>query len=311
MIRGPPHAFSTACGAFIPLFFSVKLWLQGDCVEESKDSAHGTPFDLTVCVGNPVDEKLGGSMKASKLVIAGVVGLLSNCAVLVAPPTETDGSSITNDPVSYVDTYLPLSTSMRKLIAPSVDGYATPSISSYGEYLYPADASYDPDNLPNYVRTDLNGDGYEDYAFLFSSETESGDAWYLTTKLLVVLGTWDGLELATDMTLGTVTADFSTPVEEYWALALMPAGTHSLETWKNGVKKTESITLANDAVYLASLDPNEERLMYASGSTVYESDWLGSGLGKKVLAKASSDSTKRIIPFVKNITGRIGVRGIK
>jgi hypothetical protein len=116
---------------------------------------------------------------------------------------------------------------------------------------------------------------------------------------------------STDMTLGTVTAGFSTPVEEYWALALMPAGTHSLETWKNGVKITESITLDNDAVYLASLDPNEERLMYASGSTVYESDWLGGGLGKKSIAKASSDTTKRIIPFVKNTTGRTGIRSVK
>ncbi len=202
-----------------------------------------------------------------------------------------------------VDTYLPLTSSVVELIGPRVQGYFSPELYRYCDYLYPADAANSDDNLPCYVEADFNGDGYYDYALLFSAEEWTHDAWFLTTRLLVVLSTRHGDMLSCDIELGTVWAHRSVPVEEFWGISLVPAGDHVFTTYGDGIEKVETFHLENDCFYLASLDEDEEALFYAEGNEMYETEFGATGLAKKQ-ALSKGLNGKRTIPFTKNVEGR-------
>ncbi|MBN1980286.1 MAG: hypothetical protein JW795_02060 [Chitinivibrionales bacterium] len=191
--------------------------------------------------------------------------------------------------VVHVNTYVKAPVAVLKLIESSVKGYCSPNLSRYNRYLYPPEIKGDIYNLPCYVRTDYNGDGVNDYAFLFSKEEWSASRWYVTTKLLVVLSIPSGYSLSCDMVLGTTTADAATPVEEYWSIRYIPDGYHQLVTVVNGVTQTKTIFLKDDGFFLASIDPNEESIFYAQRDIVYEIDWSGtySTAGRTARIKAS------------------------
>jgi hypothetical protein len=249
-------------------------------------------------------------MKIAKIAAIIVAPLaFVGCAVWVDDPIgyhdhgTGDNHSVAT---SYVNTYLDLPESVLDLIAPSVEGYFSPKISRYSDYLYPVGTAYDPNDLPCYVRADFNGDGYDDYAFLFSSEEWQGGSWYLTTKMEVVLSTPAGLELSTDLVLGMVTDNASNPIEEYWSIFWLAAGEHSVTYEKNGVQVTKSVTLDNDGFYLASLDPQEEALFYADGDIMHETSFLSDGMAKTTaIAKTAQSGEKRIIQFKKSAEARV------
>jgi hypothetical protein len=244
-------------------------------------------------------------LKTKAIIVVGMTSLLIGCGVNVNGPGGYGGhdkGDAVNDQ-SYVDTYLSLPREVEDLIAPSVYGYFSPKLSRYCDYLYPADIPYNSNDLPCFVKSDFNGDGYADYAFLFSTQEWEGHTWLLTTKMVVVLSTYDGWTIGADMVLGTVSADESVPIEEYWSIYLVPRGTHSFTTWINGVKVTKTVTLRNDGFYLASLDPAEEAIFYASGLDMYEMSPDGT-LAKKAALCKTADTLKRLFPFNKNVEGR-------
>jgi hypothetical protein len=242
-------------------------------------------------------------MKVRKLAVLAVAFLSTGCGISII---DTDGHYRDGGySHAYVDTYISLPGEIKDLIAPAADGYFSPSISRYSDYLYPRDLPYNPYDLPCYVRADFNDDGYYDYAFLFSSEEWADGNWYLTTKLVVALSTWSGdYEIGADEVLGTVYADAEVPLEEYWSIFLVPAGSHTFVTEKNGATITKTITLDRDAFYLASLDPDEEALFYADGGYVYEMS-PDEPLAKKQALAKSAGGEKRMIPFSNKAEGRV------
>lgn len=238
-------------------------------------------------------------MKIRNLAALAVALTSMGCGVWISSPADCDHYN------AQVNTYLNLPDEVADLIAPAAEGYFSPALSRYSDYLYPRGLPYDPYDLPCYVRSDFNGDGYDDFAFLFSSEEWTGGDWYLTTKLIVVLSSWSGYEIGADVILGTVYDDAHVPIEEYWSIFLVSAGSHSFVTVRNGVTITKTFALDNDAFYLASLDPDEEALFYADYDAVYEMG-LDAALAKKqALSKSAADSEKRIIPFKKAAEGRV------
>jgi hypothetical protein len=243
-------------------------------------------------------------MKIRTLAILLGALMFMGCGVHIYDPGYSTSESEFETPVAFVDTWLNPPDAVLDLIAPSVAGYFSPAISRYDDYLYPRDLGYDPDDLPCYVRTDFNGDGYDDFAFLFSSEELNYGSWYLTTKLVVVLSTNDGYEIAADEILGTVTGDRSVPIEEYWSIYMVTAGSHSVTYVSNGTEVRKTIIMENDAFYLASQDPDEEAIFYASGHSIYETSFLSGYMGKQIVAKAASLSKKAVIPFTKSNTER-------
>jgi len=253
---------------------------------------------------NNINKEAG--MKVRTLTVLAVTLMSMGCGVWVIGPDGHHHDDGTGTEVShaYVDTYLSLPDEVSDLIAPAADGYFSPSLSRYSDYLYPSDLPYNAYDLPCYVRSDFNGDGYDDFAFLFSSESWSNGTWYLTTKLIVVVSTWDGYEIGADEILGTVYADASVPVEEYWSIFLVSAGSHTFVTEKNGVTITKTISLDHDGFYLASLDPAEEALFYADHGSVYEMS-PDAPLAKKAALSKSAGDTKRMIPFNKEVEGRV------
>ena len=243
-------------------------------------------------------------MKSRTLFVLAIALVSTGCGVSIYGPDGGRDPDRGNSSYAYVNTYLNLPAEIVNLIAPAADGYFSPALSRYDEYLYPSTAAYDPHDLPCYVRSDFNGDGYDDYAFLFSAEEWSQGAWNLTTKLIVALSTRSGYEIGADEVLGTVSGSATTPIEEYWSIFLVPAGTHTLTTYKNGVKVTKTVTLDDDGFYLSSLDPNEEALFYASGTSIYETNALGKTLAKTGALSKTASGAARIIPFKKDVEGR-------
>jgi hypothetical protein len=245
-------------------------------------------------------------MKIRTLTVIGITAISIGCGVDINGPGghhDGDNGTVVIDQ-QYVDTYLSLPQDVEDLIAPSVQGYFSPKLSRFCEYLYPTDIPYNSDDLPCYVKSDFNGDGYMDYAFLFSSQEWKNGKWFLTTKLVVVLSTYDGWTIGADEVLGTVTGDASVPIEEYWSIFLVPRGTHTFTTYTNGVKVTKTISLNKDAFYLASLDPTEEAIFYADGLDVYEMSPDGA-LAKKAALNKTPTTSGRIIPFNKKVEGRV------
>jgi hypothetical protein len=252
---------------------------------------------------NPKPKEESMKIRTTAILLGSLV--LAGCGVGVYDPGYHHTSETVPEPtVAYVNTWLNPPDEVLDLIAPSVDGYFSPGISRYDDYLYPRDLGYDPHDLPCFVRTDFNGDGYDDFAFLFSSEEWQNHSWYLTTKLIVVLSTYDGYELAADEVLGTVTGDAGTPIEEYWSIYLVTAGSHSVTYVSNGTDVTKTITLDNDAFYLASQDPDEEAIFYTSGNSVYETSFMSGAMGKKLAAKTDSLGKKQAVPFSKSAAPR-------
>lgn len=244
-------------------------------------------------------------IKKTRTLGALLVALMSiGCGVGVYEPGRHTSEDKPEPTVAYVNTWVNPPNAVLDLIAPAVSGYFSPAISRYDNYLYPQDLGYDPDDLPCYVRTDFNGDGYDDFAFLFSSEEWSHGSWYLTTKLVVVLSTNDGYEIAANEILGTVSGDRSVPIEEYWSIYMVTAGSHSVTYVSNGTEVTKTIILDNDAFYLASQDPNEEAIFYASGNSIYETSFMSNTLGKKVVAGPASLAKKAAVPFAKDNSAR-------
>jgi hypothetical protein len=241
-------------------------------------------------------------MKIRTAAVLAVALLSTGCGITIV---DSDGRYRDGGySEAYVDTYLSLPGEVKDLIAPAAEGYFSPSLSRYGDYLYPRDLPYNPSDLPCYVRADFNDDGHYDYAFLFSAERWAYGNWYLTTKLIVVLSTWDGWEMGADVVLGTVYADAHVPLEEYWSIFLVRAGTHTFITEKNGLTITKTVTLDRDAFYLASLDPDEEALFYADGGWVYEMS-PDAPLAKKQAVAQSAGDTAREIPFSNKSEGRV------
>ncbi|MBN2037400.1 MAG: hypothetical protein JW768_11705 [Chitinispirillaceae bacterium] len=242
-------------------------------------------------------------MKLRNLAVITAAALLMGCGVQInstGPCDDDCGGTI--HPSAYVDTWLSIPYEVRKVLSPHARGYYSPRLSRYDEYLYPRDLPYDPYDLPCYVRSDFNGDGYDDFAFLFSCDEWEHGCWFLTTKMIVVLSTWDGYTIGADIILGTVTADASVPLEEYWGIFLIPAGTHTFITYRNNIKIIKTITLYDDGFYLASLDPDEEAIFYADGYDVFEMSV--DGLAKKQALAKSAGTDERIIPFNKKVEGR-------
>jgi hypothetical protein len=246
-------------------------------------------------------------MKIRTLAVLGIALTAMGCGVSI---TGHDGGRNHHDNGgdaefhdTYVDTWLNIPYDIKKIIAPAAAGYFSPAISRYDNYLYPRDLPYDPYDLPCYVRSDFNGDGYDDFAFLFSYEEWDNFSWYLTTKMIVVQSSPAGYEISADMVLGTVTAYDDVPVEEYWSIFLVPAGKHTFTTYKNGIKIIKTVTLYNDAFYLASLDPDEEALFYGDGGYVYEMS-LDKQLAKKAALDKTGTDEKRTIQFNKNVQNR-------
>jgi hypothetical protein len=248
------------------------------------------------------NQKREAGMKIRNLAVVSVALLTMGCGVSINSTGDCDEGDVVVIPEPYVDSWISIPYEVKKVIEPYAEGYYSPKLSRYDSYLYPRDLPYDPYDLPCYVRSDFNGDGYDDFAFLFSDdEWEHGD-WYLTTKMVVVLSTYDGYTIGADMILGTVTASASVPLEEYWSIFRIPAGKHTFITYKNDVKIIKTVTLYDDGFYLASLDPNEEAIFYADGFDVFEMS--PDGLAKKAALAKSAGTDKRIIPFNKKVEGR-------
>ncbi len=175
-----------------------------------------------------------------------------------------------DEEVEVEEEYVYIPEEVEYIIDEHVDGYSMPPISRYGYTLYPDYSEYDPRNLPSYVSADFNGDGYSDYAYMFSKVYYSGHDWYLKTKMLIVVSTYHSYELASEIDLGTVSNHESTPVEEYWAIRLLKRGTHVITSTQNGVEKKITVELDNDGVYLASIDPQERSVFYVERTDVHE-----------------------------------------
>ena len=237
-------------------------------------------------------------MKMKNVLLTVSLLMSIGCIGIYEHPSDCDPV----DNSAYVNTYVSIPYSIREIIAPYVRGYFSPRTQRYCEYLYPSNTPYDPYDLPCYVRADFNGDGFYDYAFLFSMEEWDNYYWYLTTRLLVVLSTPYGYEICCDLYLGTVYAETYIPIEEYWSICYLPPGYHTLVTWINGVEIIETVYLPDDAFFLASLDPDEESIFYAIGDAVYEIEWEEEKLSKRNTDTIEPTRGKK--KFEKNTEGR-------
>ncbi len=248
-------------------------------------------------------------MKIGNILLSGILCMSVGCIGIFEYPSDCDDDEviiIDDDPVdeTYVNTYVSMPYAIRILIAPYASNYFSPRPYRYCDYLYPSNSVYDPYDLPCYVRADFNGDGFYDYAFLFSMEEWGYGNWYLTTKLLVVLSTPYGHVLTCDLDLGTVYAEAAVPIEEFWSISYMPAGDYSVITYVNGVEIEETIGLPNDGFYLASLDADEESMFYAIDDDLYEITWEEEKLTKRSAVSIERKHSRGKIRFEKNTEGR-------
>lgn len=236
-------------------------------------------------------------MKTALLLVATLTSLMlvAGCTITdfsyQSIPVESEYDSYRND---YVDTYINLPEGLRYLIADHVDGYSMPPISRYSEVLYPRITYSDPDNLPSYVAADLNGDGYEDYAMLFSALWWDRGDWYLKTKMLIAIGTRRGYTLVSETVLGTVTGSSSTRVAEYWGIRLLKKGTHSIDIVEGYTQTSTDVQLSNNAIYLASIDPDERSIFYLTGNYAEEM-YLDMGAIAKKKATTNVERSERVI----------------
>ena len=226
-----------------------------------------------------------------------VIGLLTGCTI-VSVPSDEEYEVVDEYDECHIDSYLSIPHEVRDLICDYVQGYSTPPVNRYGYVLYPEDLR-DPYNLPSYVSSDFNGDGYYDYAYMFSYISWEHGEWFLKTKMLIVTSTRHGYDLSLDLVLGTVSGPASLPVEEYWGIRLLESGTHTVETYIGDRIIEETVYLENDGIYLASLDPQERSVFYAEDNDVFEIAMDMGAVAKKKAGKNDSRSN-RIIKLEKS-----------
>jgi hypothetical protein len=245
-------------------------------------------------------------MNLRNILLTGILFASIGCVGIYESPDHSNNGSNNNnnnyDPNPYVNTYVQVPPSIKALIAPYVRGYFSPQLYRYCEYL--SNPVYDPYDLPCYVRADFNGDYIDDYAFLFSSEERYTGYWDLHTRLIVVLSTPYGMEIACDVYLGTVTGDACIPIEEFWSICYLEPGYYTTYTYVNGIEIIETVLLPNDAFFLASLDPDEEAIFYAVDDEVWEMEWVEEKLVKRNAATLNKSARRGTIQFKKNIEGR-------
>ncbi len=195
--------------------------------------------------------------------------MITGCTIIEVPYSgDDDENSIWVDDYE-VNAYVPIPYAVRTIIHDVVDGYSMPSVDRYGYEIYPVESD-DPDNIPSYVSADFNGDGYDDFAYMFSALSRSSGKWYLDTKMLVVTSTHNGYELSLELDLGTVSGSNDLPIEEYWGIRLLRPGTHTVTDYYNGVAHEKEIKLHYAAIYLASIDPEERSVFVADQNGVSE-----------------------------------------
>lgn len=212
----------------------------------------------------------GAAMKTLKNIVIGCAafGMITGCTLVEVPVTGGEGTGYRYEDYD-VDAYVAIPYEVRRLIADHVEGYSMPPVSRYGYEIYPVDLN-DPFNLPSYVRSDFNGDGVDDYAYMFSSLSWDGADWFLDTKMLMVTSFSHGYVLSLELDLGTVTGSSAVPVEEYWGIRLLERGIHSVSEFHHGSVVEEGVELLDDGIYLASVNPEERSVFYADGNDVYE-----------------------------------------
>ncbi|HEX2955661.1 MAG TPA: hypothetical protein VHO70_02445 [Chitinispirillaceae bacterium] len=206
----------------------------------------------------------------SKIIIGcATLGMITGCTIIEVPVSgDDDENSIWVDEYE-VDAYVSIPYPVRTLIYDAVDGYSMPPVDRYGYEIYPVESD-DPDNIPSYVSADFNGDGYDDYAYMFSALTRSSGKWHLDTKMIVVTSTRNGYELSLELELGTVSGSNDLPVEEYWGIRLLRPGTHTVTDYYNGVAHEKKVKLPNAGIYLASIDPEERSTFVANQNEISE-----------------------------------------
>jgi hypothetical protein len=237
-------------------------------------------------------------MKTRILIVIALGLYMSGCAVYELPMSP-DYTHTESNNVPYVNAYVNIPDAVACIIANDVSGYEMPPLGRYSATLTEYGWSRDSWNLPSYVRADFNGDGYDDFAYMFSEYWYDDWDWYLTTKLLIVVSDgWGGYTLSQEIGLGTVTASSSVPVEEYWAIGLLKKGTHTIGTVYNNTTVEKSVTLDNDGIYLTSLDPQERSLFTVDNTTTYEMAW-DMGTFAKRQALSSTARANRIIHLPK------------
>jgi hypothetical protein len=207
--------------------------------------------------------------------------LMGSCGVYEVGVYGSSNDGEENAHTPYVNTYISLPYEIKALIEDRVSGFFSPSSSRYCSYLYDQETARSSNNLPCFVKTDLNGDWVDDYVFLFTDEDLYSYSWEITTKLLVVLSTSYGYEVATDVVLGTISADNDVPIEEYWSICRIPAGSYTTTTESNGILTETTTYLDEDAFVLSYLDDNERDLFYVSDNEVFYMPWGSAGFAKK------------------------------
>jgi len=214
-----------------------------------------------------------------------ILSLINGCALIFVPEETEEWEEEDFYPVNA---YVSIPKEVKQIISGYVLGYSMPPVNRYGQTLYPA-TNYDPFNLPSYVQADFNGDGWDDYAYMFSKESWSEGSWFLDTKMLVVVSTDFGYELSSEIKLGTVTGESWRPVEEYWGIRLLRKGTHKISVYSEGKDIEKTVVLYNDGLYLASLDPDERSVFYVQGTYTHE---LVMDLGVIAKRKAVDKNTR-------------------
>lgn len=231
-------------------------------------------------------------MRVLKLVgiIMMVSFLMVGCVIPLEPIYGIDDEEIiVENSRPYIDAYVDIPEAVKDLIAYHVDGYNMPPVAHYNYTLYPTDVITDRQNLPSYVKADFNGDGYSDYAYMFSKGYYSEGNWYLKTKMLIITSTTHSYKISTELDLGTITNGRSAPIEEYWAIRLLQKGTHKVTLFKNGSEKEITVELTNDGIYLASIDPQERSVFYVDGTEAHEIVLDLGSIAKKQVSPSRSD----------------------
>lgn len=233
-------------------------------------------------------------MRLKLFALIGLASLAGGCTFVSNPVYDSEEVYVEETTVvdCYVDTYIPLSDPIAELLAPRTVGYFSPRSSRYSDFLYYHDFPRNSTNLPCYVQGDFNGDQIDDYAFLFTDQTEYTTYWSIETKLIVVLSSACCYEVALEMDLGSIEADYSYPIEEYWAIAKMPAGTHTYYASYGATDVEETVVLDNDAFVLRFLETEEEDLFYALDDDMYYMTWDPGSLEKKAAMRKQTENRK-------------------
>lgn len=232
------------------------------------------------------------SMWKSIIAASALLTVLNGCEVLFDPDPYIE---VEYEMDTYqIDSYVYIPSEVQEIIAGYVVGFSMPEVDMYGPEIYPDVGPRDYENLPSYIEADFNGDGYTDYAYMFSRVSWSGNTWYIKTKLLVVNSDWRGYSLCAEYDLGTVSGGANVPIEEYWGIRLLRRGTHSITIHSNSSSEKVTFTLENDGIYLGSIDPEERTVFYVDINTLREFA-LDMGAIAKKKALSAEERANRIL----------------